>query len=145
MIQARRQEVSDMEGPLMTTRLLRRVHRLALPLAVSAALLVPMPVMAGNQPTGVVSNFGPNMATSCPNPEGIAIDPQGNLYAASFAFKPVANICVENSAGQLVDIIPVPAGKAGVASLLGELFEPGQGLYALDFASGAPGNGRLLR
>ena len=134
-----------MEGPLMTTRLLRRVHRLALPLAVSAALLVPMPAMAGNQPTGVVSNFGPNLAAACPNPEGIAIDPQGNLYAASFAFKPVANICVENSAGQLVDIIPVAAGKAGVASLLGELFEPSQGLYALDFANGAPGNGRLLR
>jgi sugar lactone lactonase YvrE len=129
----------------MTTMLFRRVSRLALPLAVTAALMVPVPALAGNPPTGVVSNFGPNLAASCPNPEGIALDPMGNLYAASFAFKPVANICVENPAGQLIDIVPVPAGKAGVASLLGELFEPSQGLYALDFANGAPGNGRLLR
>jgi len=42
-------------------------------------------------------------------------------------------------------VIPVPAGPAGVASLLGELLEPSQGLYVLDFANGSPGNGRLLR
>ena len=74
----------------------------------------------------------------------VVIDPAGNLYAASFAFQPVANICVVNRDGALLDVIPVPAGRAGVASLLGELFEPSQGLYVLDFANGAPGNGRLL-
>lgn len=109
------------------------------------AVLAPQPVLAGQPAVGVVTNFGPNLAAVCPQPEGIAIDPTGNLYAASFAFKPVANICVENRSGQIVDVIPVPAGKAGVASLLGELFEPSQGLYVVDFANGAPTNGRLLR
>ncbi|MDQ6882930.1 MAG: SMP-30/gluconolactonase/LRE family protein [Candidatus Dormibacteraeota bacterium] len=110
-----------------------------------AALLAPTTVVAGHQDTGEVTNFGPNLAAVCHMPEGIAIDPQGNLYASSFAMKPVANICVENRKGQLVDVIPVPAGPGGQASLLGELYDPGRGLYVLDFANGSPGNGRLLR
>jgi len=122
------------------------MRRLMVLLAAVAALLIPVPASAVSQrPVGVVQNFGPPLAASCHNPEGIAIDPTGNLYAASFAFQPVANICVVNQEGALVDIIPIPAGRAGIASLLGELFEPGQGLYVLDFANGASGNGRLLR
>jgi sugar lactone lactonase YvrE len=110
---------------------------ISLGLAIPASAAAPPPV-------GVIQNFGPPLAASCHNPEGIAIDSTGNLYAASFAFQPVANICVVNREGALVDVIAVPAGPAGVASLLGELFEPSQGLYVLDFANGAPGNGRLL-
>jgi len=121
------------------------MRRLMLLAAAGTALLLAVPASAASQPeVGVVQNFGPPLAASCHNPEGIAIDPTGNLYAASFAFQPVANICVVNRDGMLVDVIPVPAGPAGVASLLGELFEPSQGLYVLDFANGAPGNGRLL-
>ena len=111
--------------------------------AITIGLAVPASA-ASPAEVGSVQNFGPPLAASCHNPEGIAVDPTGNLYAASFAFQPVANICVINRDGVLVDVIPVPAGSAGVASLLGELFEPGQGLYVLDFANGAPGNGRLL-
>lgn len=121
------------------------MRRLLVPLLTLLALLAPQPAFAGQPAVGVVTNFGPNLAAVCNMPEGIAIDPMGNLYAASFAFKPVANICVENPSGQIVHVIPVPAGKAGVASLLGELFEPSQGLYVVDFADGSPGNGRLLR
>src|SRR6266446_2210098 len=112
--------------------------------AITIGLAVPASA-ASPAAGGSVQNFGPPLAASCHNPEGIAVDPTGNLYAASFAFQPVANICVVNRDGALVDVIPVPAGPAGVASLLGELFEPSQGLYVLDFANGAPGNGRLLR
>src|SRR3989441_6931200 len=111
--------------------------------AITIGLAVPASA-ASPAAGGSVQNFGPPLAASCHNPEGIAVDPTGNLYAASFAFQPVANICVINRDGVLLDVIPVPAGSAGVASLLGELFEPGQGLYVLDFANGAPGNGRLL-
>ena len=121
------------------------MRRLLVPLLTLLALLAPQPAFAGQPAVGVVTNFGPNLAAVCHMPEGIAIDPTGNLYAASFAFQPVANICVENRSGQIVDVIPVPAGKAGIASLLGELFEPSQGLYVVDFANGAPTNGRLLR
>lgn len=121
------------------------MRRFILSLVALAALLAPQPAFAGKPAVGVVTNFGPNLATVCHQPEGIAIDPTGNLYAASFAFSPVANICVENKHGQIVDVIPVAAGQGGVASLLGELFTPGQGLYVVDFANGAPNNGRLLR
>jgi sugar lactone lactonase YvrE len=121
------------------------MRRLFAVLVAASALLLPLPASAAQPPVGVVTNFGPNLAAVCSQPEGIAIDPTGNLYASSFAFKPVADICVENRHGQIVDVIPVPAGRTGVASLLGELFEPSQGLYVLDFADGTPGNGRLLR
>ncbi|HEX9075472.1 MAG TPA: SMP-30/gluconolactonase/LRE family protein [Anaerolineae bacterium] len=94
--------------------------------------------------TGTPQNFGPSLVKSCPNPEGIAVDPTGNIYASSFASTPTANICVVNSAGALVDVIPVAAGSGGVTSLLGMLFVPSQGLYVLDFANGAQPNGRVL-
>src|SRR2546425_6829281 len=121
------------------------MRRLVMSLVLMAALLAPQPAFAGPPSVGVVTNFGPNLAAVCPMPEGIAVAPTGNLYASSFAFKPIANICVENRSGQIIDVIPVAAKKAGVASLLGELFEPSQGLYVLDFADGTPTNGRLLR
>src|SRR2546427_11916441 len=106
-------------------------------LAVPAAAASPAEV-------GSVHNFGPPLAASCHNPEGIAVDPTGNLYAASFAFQPVANICVIDRDGVLVDVIPVPAGSAGGAAPLGGVFAPGQGLYLLHFAKRAPGKCRPL-
>jgi sugar lactone lactonase YvrE len=121
------------------------MRRVLMSMAALAVLLTPQSALAGRAETGVVTNFGPDLAAVCHMPEGIAVDPTGNLYASSFAFAPVANICVENRDGQLADVIPVPAGSGGVASLLGELYVPSQGLYVLDFASGTPGNGRLLR
>src|SRR5215472_19103978 len=108
-------------------------------------LLIGINAGADQPVTGVVVNFGPNLRSTCPNPEGIAIDPRSNLYAASFSFTREANICVLDPAGQVVDIIAVPAGPAGDAALLGELFEQGQGLYVVDFANGTAPNGRLLR
>jgi sugar lactone lactonase YvrE len=93
----------------------------------------------------VVQNFGPNLRAVCPNPEGIARDPQGRLYAASFANARTASICVLDRNGRLLREIPVAAGPAGVVALLGELFTPGQGLYVVDFADGVLGHGRLLR
>jgi len=69
------------------------MRRLMLSLFSLTALLAPQTAFAGQPAVGVVTNFGPNLATVCPMPEGIAVDPTGNLYASSFAFKPVANIC----------------------------------------------------
>jgi len=121
---------------------MRRLMSLA---AAAMTLVLAVPASAGEKPqVGVVQNFGPPLAASCHNPEGIDADPRRNIYAASFAFESVANICVVDRGGQLVDVIPVPAGPAGVASLLGELFVPSPGLYVLDFANGTPGHGRLL-
>jgi sugar lactone lactonase YvrE len=100
---------------------------------------------AGQPAQGVVRNFGPNLKAICPNPEGIAIDPRGNLYAAAFSFSQTANICVLSPDQKIIDVIPVGPGPAGVTALLGELYEPGQGLYVVDFANGIAGNGRLLK
>jgi sugar lactone lactonase YvrE len=105
--------------------------------------------MSAEAATAAFHNFGPNPLADCPNPEGIALDPAGNLYAASFpAFQPVrtpsANICVVNSGGVLVSKFAVPPGTGGVTNLLGELFSGGS-LYVVDFANGAAPNGRFLR
>ncbi|HEU4384311.1 MAG TPA: SMP-30/gluconolactonase/LRE family protein [Anaeromyxobacteraceae bacterium] len=93
---------------------------------------------------GEVENFGPNLSNDCPFTEGVAVDPQGNVYASSFAFAPTAWICVLDRFGGLTGRLAVAAGPAGVASLLGMLFVPSEGLYVTDFADGMPGHGRLL-
>ncbi len=93
---------------------------------------------------GAVENFGPNLQNDCPFPEGVAVDPQGNVYASSFAFTPTAWICVLDRFGGLSGRIGVAAGPAGVTSLLGMLLVPSEGLYVCDFADGLPGHGRLL-
>src|SRR2546427_3800939 len=106
-------------------------------LAVPAAAASPAEV-------GSVHNFGPPLAASCHNPEGIAVDPTGNLYAASFAFQPVANICVIDRDGVLVDVIPVPAGLAGGASPPRAVFEPRQGPHLVDLPHSPPCHSRPL-
>jgi sugar lactone lactonase YvrE len=103
------------------------------------------PIVATAEDVGVVENFGPNLLATCPNPEGIARDPSGNLYTGQQHAAATVNICVIDRKGQLVREIPVAAGPAGVASLLGMLFTPGQGLYAVDIANTVAPNGRLLR
>jgi len=78
------------------------MRRLISVLSALAVLLLPVSASAARPSVGVVQNFGQPLAGTCPNPEGIAIDPTGKLYAASFAFKPVANICVVDRRGALV-------------------------------------------
>src|SRR5258708_13536484 len=117
--------------------------------AAMAFVALPLTTLAAAPPVGIVQNFGPNLLADCPNPEGIAIDPSGNLYAASFpAFQAVrtlsANICVISPAGALIDKISVPPGPAGGTNLLGQLFEPGQGLYVVAFPTAPPAPPRLL-
>jgi sugar lactone lactonase YvrE len=94
-----------------------------------------------------VQNYA-NLNGHCPNPEGIAIDPVGNVYAASapkiFGGTGPSNICVISTSGAIREI-PIAPGPAGVTNLLGELFEPGQGLYTVDYADGVAGHGRLLK
>ena len=90
-----------------------------------------------------VRNFGPELSTTCNLPEGIAVDPQGNVYASSLNFGATsgpANICVLDRSGALVDVISVAPVAGGVARLLGMLFVPSEGLYVGDI-----GGGRVLR
>ena len=101
---------------------------------------------AAASPAGQVQNFGPDLKAKCVFPEGIAADPSGRIYASSAnlaASSGPANICVLDPAGNLVDLISVAAGPAGVANLLGMLFVPGEGLYVADFAGGG-GGGRVV-
>jgi sugar lactone lactonase YvrE len=102
-------------------------------------------------PVGTVQNFGPDLQTTanglCRQPEGLAIDGDGNLYAASNSDSAttVGYVCVINDRGRLIDIIPVPAGPGATAvGLLGELFEDGS-LYVLDQADNVQPHGRILK
>ena len=113
---------------------------LALALASAATLADP--------PAGTIRNFGPNLQqTVCRQPEGIAVDPRGNIYASSNSDSAgtTGHICVFHPNGTLADIISVPAGSSGVIGLLGELFVEGQGLYVVDQSDNVPLHGRLLR
>jgi sugar lactone lactonase YvrE len=110
-----------------------------------AALLwvaLPYGAAAASPHAGVVRNFGPNLEATCHNPEGIAVDPQGNVYASSFAFGSSANICVLDRTGAVVDTITVTPGPAGDVALIGMLYEQSQGLYVLDFGNSV--NSRVL-
>ena len=106
-------------------------------------------VLSATQPAfaapdaGSVRNFGPELSATCTLPEGIAVDPRGNVYASSLNFAATsgpANICVLDRSGSLVDVIGIAPVSGGVAKLLGMLFVPREGLYVGDM-----GGGRVLR
>jgi sugar lactone lactonase YvrE len=103
---------------------------------------VSQPAVAAPE-AGSVQNFGPELSATCNLPEGIAVDPRGNVYASSLNFGAAsgpANICVLDRSGALVDVISVAPVPGGVARLLGMLFVPSEGLYVGDI-----GGGRVLR
>jgi sugar lactone lactonase YvrE len=110
------------------------------------ASLLALPLAASAHPRlAFLQDFGPNLQADCPFSEGIALDPAGRVYASSFVSAAAANICVLDARGRLLRKIPVAAGPAGVAGLLGLLFVPGEGLYVTDFADGTAPHGRLLQ
>jgi len=133
----------------MTLRTACRLSCLALALA---GLSLPAAAIdLENLPVGTVLNFGPNLQTTasgvCRQPEGLTIDPKGNLYAASNSDSAttVGYVCVINKDGNLVDIIPVAAGPGAAAvALLGELWENGS-FYVLDQADNIVPHGRILK
>jgi sugar lactone lactonase YvrE len=134
-------------GPLAS----RWLSRLVVALAVGSFALPIMAQDLHDLPVGTIQNFGPNLQTAaggvCRQPEGLAIDPDGNLYAASNSDQAttVGYVCVINNKGSLVDLIRVPAGPGAAAvGLLGELWEDGF-LIVLDQADNIQPHGRILR
>lgn len=107
-----------------------------------ASLVFAQPAAAAS-PVGQIRNFGPDLSGSCNLPEGVAVDPRGNVYASSLNFGAAsgpANICVLDRNGNIIDLISVAPVSGGVARLLGMLFVPSEGLYVGDI-----GGGRVLR
>ena len=102
-------------------------------------------------PVGTIVNFGPDLETVaggvCRQPEGIALDPSGNLYLASNSDSAITigHVCVLDPKGNLTDIIDIPAGPgASAIPLVGELYEDGF-VYVLDEADDTVPHGRVLR
>jgi sugar lactone lactonase YvrE len=117
-------------------------------LALSFVSVVALPAAAhATPPVGTISNFGPDLAgTPCANPEGLAIDTAGKIYTASDVDgAPTGTICVFSAAGVKTGTISIPAGPAGVAPLVGMLFEEPHTLFVVDTADGNAPNGRLLK
>ncbi len=124
------------------------------PVSLALSLLVAGPAPAGTQSAGASSgatirNFGPNLQQvadgQCRQPEGLTIDPSGNLYVASNSdtATTVGHVCVLSPRGQLTDVIDIPAGAVPAIGLLGELWEDGQ-FYVLDQADDTAPHGRVL-
>jgi len=101
------------------------MRQLTLIVVVILMLSVPTSATAASPEVGVISDFGSNLTASCPQPEGIAADPRGNIYASSFSA--AGTICVLDRTGVLTDVISIGS------PLIGMLFEQGQGLYVIDF------------
>jgi len=118
------------------------VRKLVSLTTLALVLSVTQPALAAPD-AGSIQNFGPELSATCNLPEGIAVDPRGNVYASSLNFGATsgpANICVLDRSGALVDVISVAPVAGGVARLLGMLFVPSEGLYVGDI-----GGGRVLR
>jgi sugar lactone lactonase YvrE len=136
-------------NPLMSRRAWRRLRCVGL-VAVWLGVVIGAPVgLAHDEDVGTVRNFGPNLQQAaggvCRQPEGLTIDPRGNLYAASNSDSAViGHICVIDPRGALVDIIEVPTGTSPAIGLLGELWE-GDHLFVLDQADNVVPNGRMLK
>ena len=123
-------------------------YRVMLLLLVSGAMLWSGAKALG-QVVGGIQDFGPNLQSIsggvCRQPEGLIIDPAGNLYAASNSDSAtVGHVCVFSPGGTLTNIIDIPSGTSGVIGLLGELWDRGQ-LYLLDQADNNVPNGRILK
>jgi sugar lactone lactonase YvrE len=114
-----------------------------------AVLLLATGLTVPPQPVVAVHNFGPNLQQvaggACRQPEGLAIDPSGNLYTASNSDSAttVSHVCVLNPAGQLTDIINIPAEPIDAIGLVGELWDNGR-LFVLDQADDVAPDGRVL-
>jgi sugar lactone lactonase YvrE len=127
------------------------VNLLAALIAISALSTTPASAQVDNPPVGTILNFGPNLQTIaggvCRQPEGLAIDGNGNLYLASNsdAATTVGHVCVLDAKGNLTDIIDVPSfpGVSAVG-LVGELWE-GDYLYVCDQSDNAVPHGRVLK
>src|SRR5258708_32596382 len=78
-----------------------------------------------DQPVGTIRNFGPNLQqTVCRQPEGIAVDPRGNIYASSNSdTATIGYVCAFNLHGNLAGIIEVPTCDSPVLALPCELIE----------------------
>jgi hypothetical protein len=106
---------------------------------------------SGETPVGTIVNFGPNLQLAaggvCRQPEGIAIDYDGNFYLASNSDSAttVGHVCVLDPKGTLIDIIDV-ASVPGVAliGLVGELWE-GDSLLVCDQSDNVVPHGRVLK
>ena len=108
-------------------------------------LTATQPALARQPERGLVANLADLATASCHNPEGIAVAPDGTLFAAGLS----GNICVVSPAGKVTRVIPVPPGPAGVTNLLGELFGGDNTLYVVDIAdftaNGTHAFGRTLK
>ena len=103
-------------------------------------------------PEGTVQDFGPSPLTACPNPEGVAVDGDGNVWTGSApgggnAPAATATLCKLSPRGEVVDTVSVSAGGSGAVNIGGLLFVEGDGLYFTDFGDFDPtsANKRLLR
>jgi sugar lactone lactonase YvrE len=128
--------------------------------ALALAALCAAPQLAGaeGQPVGTIVDFISNLDAvaggKCRQPEGLAVDPLGNLYLASNSDQAttVEYVCVFDRTGAFKDAIPVPAGPnvkstsafPQVVGLLGEMWDH-DWLYVLDQADNVAGHGRILK
>jgi sugar lactone lactonase YvrE len=97
--------------------------------------LRPVPGQSANTPDGTLTFLGRNLLRV---PDGLALDPQDNLYVSNFANGPIARITQSN---QVTEYTHIPAnGQSGPAGLT---FDQAGNLYIAEYAP-AP-NGAIYK
>jgi sugar lactone lactonase YvrE len=128
---------------------------------------VPLEALDTTHIKDLVSNLDAIAGGKCRQPEGITLDPEGNIYTASNSdggatpFPSVEYVCIFSKHGEFKEAIQVAAPAKVVGAypncpavlstcppqfigLVGEMWDNGR-LYVLDQADNVAGNGRILR
>src|SRR3989441_10150268 len=110
------------------------------PFVFALILAVAPQVGAAEEPAAIHTLLDLSFA-ECHNPRALAVGSTGWIYAAGLS----GNVCGIAPWGQLMGVIPVPPGPAGVTNVFGALYESRSALYLTDMADyGAAHAGRVL-
>src|SRR5437899_1707548 len=109
-------------------------------LLIALAIAVAPQTAAAEAPAAIHTLLDLSFA-ECHNPRALAVGSTGWIYAAGLS----GNVCGIAPWGQLMGVIPVPPGPAGVSNIFGALYESRSALYLTDMADyGASHAGRVL-
>src|SRR5258706_12695814 len=113
------------------------MSRPSLRLSMPALMLALATCSAGalcDERVGTVRNFAPNLQqTVCRQPEGIAVDPRGNVYASSNSdTATIGHVRVLDRHGTLADIIERPTATSPQIRLIGEPFVKAPDMFVAD-------------
>src|SRR5437870_5524155 len=97
---------------------------------VHALILAVAPQVAAAEEPATIHTLIDLSFAECHNPRALAVGSTGWIYTAGLS----GNVCGIAPWGQLMAVIPVPPGPAGVTNVFGALYESRSARYLTDMA-----------